>query len=168
MNRKYTWKQIGIMRVCKWLLCGCFWLLVLGTVYNIALYLRYKTFAISSVSAGVMSGFGAYSAVWSGISAVFMFLCYRYVSGKLDGAEATEEKESPDVMKALIEFSKKQKELLAEISENSDNYDALKALGEKVEQYNKDAMQFAEAYGAEPKLISYSEYDAKIQELQDK
>jgi len=103
-----------------------------------------------------------YSAFWCMVWAVISFCGFWYLKRKLSETDDIKKKQSPDTMNALVEFSKRHKALLADIDACGDSQDRLRALSEKVTQYNADADAFAQNNGVSPKLITYTDYDAKL------
>lgn len=122
---------------------------------------RYIQEAAQSVISAEKGGH-IYSAFWCIVWLGISFCGFWYFKGKLSETDDIKKKQSPDTMNALVEFSKRHKALLADIDACGDSQDRLRALSEKVAQYNADADAFAQNNGVSPKLITYTDYDAKL------
>lgn len=114
-------------------------------------------------SSGVVSFINLFYAIGFLIVTVVFFVIYLFVSGLYGKKTQINSKNNAFLMDELVSFAKSRNELLTKITK-AHSYEELESLRADVDLYNARAELFTVKYGVSPKLISYSDFDAKLEE----
>ena len=142
----------------------CFIICLLGMLSNLFIYFYPETlsttFPYYAVYTDSISAYALYTATLTGITALIMYCCYKYIKDKIENAKEYKRKTNPDIMKELVTFAKRHGELVARIN-TATSLEEFETLREEVNSYNNDAEYFAQATGVNTMVITYSDYEAK-------
>lgn len=180
MRKNTTWRTVGLFTAAKYICLVVFIIFVISVLSSIYLYFnpvyenysnylsdsRYMQEAAQSVISAE-KGSHIYSAFWCIVWAGISFCGFLYFKKKLVEVKHEAKKTSPEVTKELVNFGKRYNELIQRIG-HCTSFEELKSLDGAVCQYNSDAEEFFEVHNISPKLITYSEYDAKFDAMNPK
>ncbi len=175
MSGKRVCLKIGVLTALKYMFLVSVFLCLFSALYFVYLYFNpfYESFdlifpdnrfgqELMEKTVTAEKGTRIYSAFWCVVWAIISFCFYRFVKSRITAVKEYERKQSPEMMSLLVDFGKRRSELISEIDSCGHDNARLIELGTKVKQYNADANAFAEQHGVSPQLISYSDYDAKL------
>ncbi len=114
-------------------------------------------------SNGVVSFVNLFYAIGFLIVTIVFFVIYLFVSGAYGRSSRNDTKNSTALMDELVVFAKNRNEVIEKISK-ANSHEELENIRVEVDLYNARAEKFAAEHGVSPKVISYSDFDAKLEE----
>ncbi len=180
MRKNTTWRTVGLFTAAKYICLVVFIIFVISVLSSIYLYFNPASELFGNIfGSGKQAedtyntvtesekGVHQYNAIIYTFWAAAWFCGFWHFKKKLVELKHEAKKTSPEVTKELVNFGKRYNELIQRIG-HCTSFEELKSLDGAVCQYNSDAEEFFEVHNISPKLITYSEYDAKLDAMNPK